>query len=131
MINFETYYTLPFRNNDDKFDIKRNYFEGVFVILDLKRNFNNIDIRKKQINKFSNGNQKLENEIMQYISEYKEKYKIEFDIILKDKVYIKFYIKNMFEPTLFGNILDRKMIRKYVVTINFIEGLAEIIEKSK
>ena len=130
IINFETYYTFPRSNNDDKFDIKRNYFEGVFVVLDLKMNFNNKGIRKNIQNEFSKENQKITNELLNYISDYKDKNKLKFDIVLKEKVYIKFYIKNMFAPNLFGKILDKKMIYNYWNLINFLEGLAEIIEKS-
>ena len=65
---------------------------------------------------------------MDCLLNFKEKYKMHFDLVLKDKVYIRFHTLNLLEPILFGSIIDRSLYKLYVI-IKFAEDLVKILDK--
>lgn len=66
-------------------------------------------------------------DIMEDIIEFYEKYKIIFEICYKNnKVYMRFYTKNMFEPNVFEDSMDIHTLHTYYIIIKFV---IEIVQK--
>ena len=69
-------------------------------------------------------------DIMESLLEFKNKYDIDFEIAInKNKVYLRFFVKNMFEPKIFGNSMDKELLLIYYVILDFIIKVTEKINK--
>ena len=64
-------------------------------------------------------------DMLQFITDFKEQYQIDFEIIFKDKVYIRFFTGEMFEPKIFGKIYDKYMVYKFYVVTKFVKEFVE------
>ena len=60
---------------------------------------------------------------------FRERYGIDFEMIFEDKIYIRFYTKNMFEPQIKGKIVDKFSVYQFYVINKFAEEFIEINEK--
>ena len=63
--------------------------------------------------------------LAQDIADFRETYKIDFEICFKDKIYIRFYTGNMFEPKMFGKIEDNYSVYQFYVITKFAKELVE------
>ena len=70
----------------------------------------------------------LSDEILEFIAEFRMKYKIGFEIIFKDKIYIQFFTKNIFDIK--DMLLDEDNVSaaQYYVITKFIKELVEKLE---
>ena len=124
------------------------FFNGNFVIIDKTRNYNikihsvnnenyygksHITIDNLEFNKYFKVTAENEEDIQQYltpsliqfIADFREKYGIDFEIIFKDKIYIRFFTGDMFEPKMFGKIVDEYSVYKFYVITKFAKELVE------
>lgn len=62
---------------------------------------------------------------LEFLGDFTEKTGIVFDLFVKDKIYIKFYVGNIFEPKLFGEMIDEYSMYKFVMIMNLLRELAE------
>lgn len=129
--------------------ISKQVFLGNLTIIDIANNCD-IKILKNKINIFDRKNLVEINEdefskyfdvysknkedvdkyltpnLLSYIKEFRVKYNIDFEIIFKDKVYVRFYTKDMFEPKIFNKKAEEKFLYKYYIIMKFIEDFAKI-----
>ena len=131
-------------------DAKHNteLFKGIFMILDVGKNYEESRILKNKINLFDkkeliDTDNELFNKyfeihaydkdnvnyltpvLIEFIANFRERYKINFEIVFKDKVYIRFYKKDMFEPKMFGKIEDEYSVYQFFVMTKFAKEFAE------
>lgn len=118
-----------------------HFFVGSLVIIDKSVN-NHIKIISNKINdldsELSNDNCEFEkyfktdslvsSDLKNFLLDFRNKYKLEFDIVLKDKIYVRFYTKNMFEPKLFGNPIDETSIYQYYAITKFAEEIVNVFD---
>ncbi len=67
----------------------------------------------------------FDKKFLEFLGDFTEKTGIVFDLFIKDKIYIKFYVGNIFEPKLFGEMIDEYSMYKFVMIMNLIRELAE------
>ena len=73
----------------------------------------------------------LTSDVMNFMLDFKEKYKTKFEITLKNnKIYIRFYTGDTFEPSHFKNSLDKDLLLKYYNIINFTIDFCKLINKT-
>lgn len=149
MFDLYTYYYRTYIRNGRRQESETEAFRGCFVILDIKKEFPNIKILNNKINIFDKNNlldvnnKKFRNkfeihtdnkdiaenfltpQLIEFIIDFKEKYKIDFEIVFKNKIYIRFFTRDMFEPRIFGNLIDKLSIYKYYVITKFAKELVE------
>lgn len=133
---------------------KIDVFSGAFVTIDMKKKFHYIKIIQKKADIFKkeglikieyddfnkkfevysdepNIKQFLTQDILKFILEFNEKYKIDFEIIFyNQRVYIRFFTDNMWETNLFGNTIDKMSIYKYYVITKFIKEFVIKIDRN-
>lgn len=68
-------------------------------------------------------------EITKYLISFREKYKFEFDIAIKDKIYIKFHCGTIFNAKVLGKKVDEDAIYKYYIVTKFIEEFINLIDE--
>lgn len=64
-------------------------------------------------------------ELMEFLADFREKYGIDFEMFFEDKVYIRFYTDNMFEPNTTGKIVDQYPAYKFYVVTKFAKEFAK------
>jgi len=70
-------------------------------------------------------------DVMEYLIDFYKKYNVNFEMNLKeDKIYLRFWINNMFEPNVFENSMDITPLIIYYTTINFILELTKRMNKT-
>lgn len=128
---------------------RRYIFNGNLTIIDKGINNNHIKIISNKVNDLDSENiggnydfntyfkvfardmetldSYLTSDLKNLLLDFRNKYKIEFDIVLKDKIYIRFYTKNMFELKIFGNPIDEITIYQYYAITKFAEELVELL----
>lgn len=75
---------------------------------------------KESANKF------LTIDLLNFIAEFREKHEIKFEIIFKDKIYIKFYTKNLFNKEgMTEKEIDKVSAGEYFLMIKFANELLE------
>ena len=128
-------------------------FNGIFAVTTGEKSIDGyIKIAKNQILKFEENTsmdseefekefdvfsdneiltmQILTPDIMESLLEFKNKYDIDFEIVInKNKVYLRFFVRNMFEPKIFGNSMDKELLLIYYVILDFIIKVTEKINK--
>lgn len=127
----------------------KDLLNGSFIIIDKKNNSNikiyseKVDTSKENMSGLieeefykyfrveSNTNEDKYNyltpEMMKYLISFREKYKFNFDIAIKDKIYIKFHCGTIFNAKVFGNVIDDSAILKYYIVTKFAEEFVEKI----
>ena len=66
---------------------------------------------------------------MKFLLEFRNKYKINFDIIFKDKIYVRFYTKKMFPFKIWGNPISEESIYQLQTIMKFTEEIIEVLNK--
>ncbi len=70
-------------------------------------------------------------DIMNLLIDFKEKYKIVFEITLKQNhIYVRFKTGQMFEPNTFKSSLDKQTLEKYYNIINFTLDFCKLLNKT-
>lgn len=64
-------------------------------------------------------------QLIDFLAEFREKYKIDFEISFKDKIYVRFYTKYIFNPTIFSSNAQKYSAYEYYVITKFAEELVE------
>lgn len=131
-------------------------FKGLFGVLNLKNNIPaEIQIQKKKNNLIDNirlknfDYKKFENDvyiysndntlmdkvasagIIQLVNDYFESFGIEVEIILKNsKSYMRFSGKDMFEPLIYGDVLDKEALYFYYCSLILIMNLIGKVEQA-
>ncbi len=133
--------------SNGKTTYRQSVFCGNLVIIDKNEEDKNIKIIDKKINDMAMENQdvnydfdtyfnlienniedeKLILDLKNFLTEFRKKYKIKFDIIIKNKIYIKFYTKNMFEVKFSNTPINEDSIYQFYVITKFIEEILEIL----
>lgn len=62
---------------------------------------------------------------LEFLGDFTEKTGIVFDLLVKDKIYLKIYVGNIFEPKMFGKLIDEYSMYKFVMIMKLIRELAE------
>ena len=130
-------------------DIKRESFNGRFasisvpnftgdvdIIAKTKKGINGLRYAKTGVYKFdkhfcvSRAEEKelftiFDKYFLEFLGDFAEKTGIVFDLLVKDKIYIKFYVGNIFEPKMFGKMIDEYSMYKFVMIMNLLRELAE------
>ena len=126
---------------------RQSVYYGNLVIIDKNVNDRNIKIIDKKINDMAIENQdvnydfdtyfnlienhiedeKLILDLKNFLTEFRKKYKIKFDIVIKNKIYVKFYTKNMFELKFFNTPINEESIYQFYVITKFIKEFLEIL----
>ena len=126
-----------------------NYFSGFFVSINSNKLFPESQIRSRWLrhvkkenlveigsNKFNkyfkvlaenkeNIQEYITPDLIDFIAEFREKYKINFEIAFKDKIYVRFYTKYIFYPTIFSRKAQKYSAYEYYVITKFTEELVE------
>lgn len=120
------------------------FFNGVFVSIDYKNiNYDNFELIEKsetcieasnKFDKFYNiylsDNKSiskiLTDDLKEFIVNFREKYKIKFDISVKEnKIYIRFFTGEMWQSNVSKEPIDKLSIYKYYVITKFAKELVE------
>lgn len=73
----------------------------------------------------------LTSDVMSLLLDFKSKYKISYEITLKENhIYIRFNTGAMFEPEVFKNSLDKQLLQRYYNIINFTLDLCKVLNKT-
>ena len=67
----------------------------------------------------------LKQDLIEFIADFREKYQIDFEIIFKEKIYIRFYTDNMFKPQMKEKIQDEHSVYQFYVITKFVKELVE------
>lgn len=74
----------------------------------------------------------LTSELLNFITDFREKYQIKFEIVFKDKIYIKFYTEDMFgRERITAKNDDKVLVSQYYVMIKFVSELIEILNRGE
>ena len=116
-VNKELPYTKILRNNKDLFinnglNIGDRDFKKYFIVETI-----NID----------KTNNILTPNLICFLSEFRKKYKINFEMVLKDNICIRVFIKKLFKPSLFSKNILKKSIYDYYIIRKLILGIDENI----
>lgn len=70
-------------------------------------------------------------DIMEMLIEFKEKYKIKYELTIKDgMIYIRFHTGGVFEPKLFDKSLDYDTLKRYYDIMDFIFSVSRRVNKA-
>lgn len=65
--------------------------------------------------------QLLTSDVMTTLIDFYEKYKIDYEIVIRNNtIYMRFFTGSMFEPKVFGNSMDKKLLFSYFCILKFI-----------
>lgn len=121
---------------------KSHIFSGNLMIID-KNIANNMKIISKNVKDLDSDNLEFDtffelfpeditennliDELKNFLIEFRKKYNIRVDIIFKNKIYIRFHTKKMFNLKLSGNPIDEESLYQLYAITKFIEGIVEIL----
>lgn len=130
----------------------RLVYEGTFIIIDKNieanikiifdkydYNFNENELLKiddEKFNKYYKAYSKdkenaiafLNYDLLNFLADFREKYQIKFEIVFKDKIYIKFYTEDMLSrERITAKNDDKVLVAQYYIMIKFISELVEIV----
>lgn len=75
--------------------------------------------------------QLLTSDIMAILVDFYNKYKIEYEIVIKNnKIHMRFFTGAMFEPKIFGNSMDKELLLKYYCILKFIVDVTKQVNKA-
>lgn len=119
------------------------FFTGNFMTIDMNKKYERFEIRSNKFKLFDKAetlevdNQKFEKyfkiyagedenikdtitpALIEFLADFREKYGIDFEMFFRDKVYIRFYTDNMFEPKTTRKIVDKYSVYKFYVITKF------------
>ena len=131
-------------------------FEGIFVYSECNKNINSIIkvIRKEDekiessIERINLNNEIFEKKFTVYAEDesiarsifkdkfietlinFHDKYNLDFEITLKNNnIYLRFYAGGMFEPSIYKNSMDKEILFRYYVILNFIIEVTKSINE--
>jgi len=129
-------------------------FNGLFVVLQCSKYLNPyilikgkglkyiqddyIDMDSEDFNKYFNvftddkilTMRLLTPDIMEMLVEYREKYNLHFEIALRDnKIYIRFFTGDLFEPSIFGDPMNKELLITYYCVLQFSLELTKKVNK--
>lgn len=65
--------------------------------------------------------QVLTSDVMMILLEFYNKYKIDYEILLRDKkIYLRFFVGPIFEPPIFKNSMDKKLLLQHFGILKFV-----------
>lgn len=68
---------------------------------------------------------------IEYITDFYNKYKLNFEIIFNgDKIYLRFFTGQMFEPKIFGNSMNKKLLYTYYSILEFVIEITRKVNKT-
>lgn len=106
-------------------------FNGELVIIDKDINSEYIKLIDDDIDDLNlesdEVDSNLKSDLKNFLQDFMKKYKLRIDMVIKDKIYIKFYCQNMFDFKLFDDPIDMETVNQLQVITEFIEELLEII----
>ena len=72
----------------------------------------------------------LTSEIMEELIEFYNKYQIKYEIVFRENtIYMRFFTGAMFEPAIFDNSMDKKLLFIYFCIFKFIVNVTEKVNK--
>jgi len=73
----------------------------------------------------------LTSDVMTTLIDFYEKYKIDYEIVIRNNtIYMRFFTGAMFEPKVFGNSMDKKLLFSYFCILKFIVDVTKEINKA-
>lgn len=151
-VNIEMADVVSYEHYSGRGRYDRVFFTGNFMVINTNKEYERFEIR---LNKFKLFNKResleIDNqifnkyfkiftdnsiEIQKYLTPYvidflvdfRERYGIDFEMIFEDKIYIRFYTDNMFEPKMKGKIVDEYSVYKFYVITKFVREFVEKFE---
>lgn len=75
--------------------------------------------------------QLLTSDVMTTLIDFYTLYNIEYEVVIRDnKIYMRFFTGAMFEPKIFGNSMDKKLLLKYYCILKFIVDVTKEVNKA-
>lgn len=75
--------------------------------------------------------QVLTSDIMMILLEFYNKYKIDYEILLKNHdIYLRFFVEPIFEPSIFKNSMDKKLLAQHFGILKFVLDVTREINKA-
>ena len=129
-------------------------FSGIFAVTNCKNNINgHIKVSRERL--FKNKKQRttmdseefeknfdiysenkilamqiLTSDVMEKLIDFKNKYDFDFEIVFENNyIYLRFFTGKMFEPKIFGNSMDKKLLYVYYCILDFILVIVNEINK--
>lgn len=124
-------------------------FEGIFVEMDCNKNinnsikivrdkvsFNNVKMDSSEFEKYFDvftedrvlAMRILTHDVMESLVKFYDK--IKYEIVIKEnKIYLRFFTGQMFEPRIYGKVLDKGLITTYYSILSFIVDVTSKINK--
>ena len=97
---------------------------GQDIMVENKNKFDNFFSVEFEI--YKEPSKLLTEDVKQFVADFREKYKIRFDISVKEnKIYIRFFTGDMWKASLLKEPIDKISIYKYYVITKFAEELVE------
>lgn len=73
----------------------------------------------------------LTSDVMATLIDFYNKYHIEYEIVIRNnKIYMRFFTGAMFEPKIFGNSMDKKLLFSYYCILKFIVDVTKEVNKA-
>lgn len=126
------------------------YFDGCFMVINTNNKYERTEILLNKLKLFNKKEStEIDNQIfnkyfkvyanndvskyltsylIEFLADFRERYGIDFEIIFEDKIYVRFYTDNMFEPQMNGKIVDEYSVYKFYVINKFAKELIEKLE---
>ena len=75
--------------------------------------------------------QVLTSDVMMMLLDFYNKHKIDYEILLRNrKIYIRFWVGPMFEPAIFKNSMNKKILLQYFAILKFVLDVTKGINKT-
>jgi len=75
--------------------------------------------------------QLLTSDVMATLVDFYNKYYIDYEIVIKNnRIYMRFFTGSMFEPKVFGNAMDKKLLFSYYCILKFIVDVTKEVNKA-
>lgn len=152
-INMEMADIVSYVHYGGKGNYEKILFTGNFMVLDTNKKYEKFEIRLNKFKLFNkrefievdnqnfnkyfkvyannnvNTQEYLTSYLIDFLTDFREKYGIDFEMIFEDKIYIRFYTDNMFEPKMKGKIVDEYSVYKFYVITKFAREFVEKFER--
>ena len=75
--------------------------------------------------------QLLTSDVMNTLIDFYNKYNIEYEIVIRNnRIYMRFFTGAMFEPKIFGNSMDKRLLFSYFCILKFIVNVTKEVNKA-
>ena len=75
--------------------------------------------------------QLLTSDIMELLVDFYRKYELEYELVFENNnIYMRFFTGPMFEPKIFGNSMDKKLLYMYFSILKFVLEVTKIVNKT-